>query len=144
MSTKTTKTRAKRTTKKVSKTYLGYTEAELLVLSVYELREISKLMEEESGESHFRYTHFFKKEDMIHYITANKVIKQEMRDIRSASLNKSLAGTAKNARTARKVQMIKSLKIRLGIISKIKARAKETLEVKNKIKVIEKEITSME
>ena len=146
MAAKTTKTRVKRVrgTAPKAKTYFGYTETELVTMSVYELREISKLMEEEAGEEHFRYTHFFKKEELVTYITANKATKKEMRDTKSAKLNKSLAGTAQHARLARKHQMIKSLKIRLGVISKVKTRAKETSEVKAKIKAIEQEITSME
>ena len=140
--------KTKRTTgtnKKAEKTYIGYTKSELATLSVYELREISALMEETMGEKHYRFTHFFKKDELLKYITGSKAMRKAMRDERTAALSKSLGGTALNARKAKKQQMIKSLELRLKAIGKptTKEKAAKVKETKARIAKIEQEIAEM-
>ena len=130
-------------TNKIEKSYIGYTVSDLENLSVYELREVSRLIEIEGGEISFKYTHFFKKTDLLEYITSEKIRKSEIRKAKKEEIDKALNGTAKKANISRKESLIKSLNIRLNFFDKSKNKAKfgkELKETRSRIETTKKEL----
>ncbi len=94
--------------------FAGYSKSELDTLSVYELREISKVLALERDDStfYFKYIHFVKKVALIDFITGTKKARQALIDSKTDEMNRKLAETCKKANVKRDASIQKAKNFR--------------------------------
>ena len=91
----------------VENDFVGYSRQDLESLSIYELRDLSRVLALDRDDSsfHFKYIHFLKKIVLIQFITGSRKARLQVIEQKTVEMNAKLAETCRKANIKRDVSI---------------------------------------